>query len=330
MARRSPRKLSWVTAALLLAVPLTACGDSGAATGSTSQASSSPSITPAPAQPALAAAVADVARSYLVSRDQAALAGAQPRLLTDRLQPGSPAALVEPLTAAGRALVAARQGLLYVRAVTQVGLGPVAFFRGAQPVAPTSASDGSGLLRAEVVCTVVSRITAADGTVRTLQADHVVALAAGAASGWLVCQDDYADPQQAEALAAAGAPAWQVRAAQQRVRALTHVRHASRTPAAAVRTFVTLLNARRYLEAGFCLSPAFGGSARAVGATLRTVRLVAAAPEGPSSPGKKVLRVTLRVRPRLALWNEGLNVRFVTLCRGAGGVWRLGSIDTGP
>jgi hypothetical protein len=329
MARHSARRLVWVIAALVLLAPLTACGNSGAATG-TSQPSGSLAVRPAPAQPAPAAAVADAARAYLVARDLAALAGAQPRLLADLLQTGSPAASAEPLVAAGRALVAARHGVLYVDAVTQVGLGPVAFFRGAQPVTPASLSGGSGLLRAEVACTVTSRITAADGTLRALRVDHVVTLVAGPAGGWLVCQDDYADPQQAEALAAAGAPAWQVRAAQQRVRALARVRRASATPTGAVRAFVSLLSARRYLQAGFCLSPAFGGSARAVGATLRAVHLVAAVLAGPPSPGKTVLRVTLRVRPRLALWNEGLNVRFVTLRRAAGGVWRIGSIDTGP
>jgi hypothetical protein len=330
MARRCTRKLMWVTAALAFSASLTACGNHGAVAVSTSQASRSPAATPAPAQLAPAAAVADAARAYFVARDQAALAGAQPRLLADRLQAGSPAASVEPRVAAGRALVAAQQGLLHVDAVTWVGPGPVSFFRGAQPVAPASVSEGSSLLRAEVACSVTSRIRAADGTLQTLRADHVVTLVAGPAGGWLVCQDDYADPQQAQALAAAGAPAWQVRAAQQRVRALARVRRASATPFGAVRAFVSLLNARRYLEAGFCLSPAFGGSARAVGATLRAVQLVAAVPAEPLSAGRKVLRVTLRVRPRLALWNEGLNVRFVTLSRAAGGVWRLGSIDTGP
>jgi hypothetical protein len=232
--------------------------------------------------------------------------------------------------ATGRTLVAAERGALYVGALTHVGLGPVAFFQGTEPVAASHVSAVDAGARAEVVARVSSRVTAADGTQRTLLADHVVTLVADKAGVWLVYQDEYADPQQAEALAAAGAPSWQVSAADKRVADLARVRRASATPAGAVRAFVSLLGARCYLEAGFCLSPAFGGTARAMGATVRSVRLVSAVPYGASLPTRTVLRVTLCVQSRLGLWNDGLNVRFVTLKRAPGKAWRISAIDTGP
>ena len=319
----------WLIASLILAVPLTACGRSGAAVGASSP-SASPVATAAPTGVAPAQAVTDAARAYLVARDQAVLAGAQPDALAAWLRPGSPAAAVEPLVATGRALVVARHGALYVDALTRVSPGPVAFFQGTQPVMASRVSMGRGLTRAEVICRTSTRLTAADGTRQILLADHVLTLVAGSSGAWLVYQDDYVDAQQAEALAAAGAPSWQVRAAHQRVRDLARVRRASATATGTMRAFISLLGARRYVEAGLCLDPAFGGTARALGATLRSVRLVSAVPNGSSSPTKTVLRVTLRVQSRLALWNEGLNVRFVTLKRAAGGAWRISAIDTGP
>ena len=319
----------WAAAALALTVPLSACRGAGSATEGAPPSSSTRPAALATAQ-APAKAVADAARAYLVARDQAVLAGAALHILTLRLQPGSPAAAAEPLVATGRALVAARRGALCVGASTRVGLGSVAFFQGAEPVAASHASGGAAHTRAEVVAHVLSRITAADGTRQTLVTDHVLTLLADQTGGWLVYEDDYVDPQQAEALAAAGAPGWQVSAARQRVRDLARVRLASVTPAGAVRAFVSLLGARRYLDAGLCLSPAFDGTGRAVGATLRSVRLVATAPFAAPSPARTVLRVTLRVRPRFALWNNGLNVRFFTLTRVPGGAWRISAIDTGP
>jgi hypothetical protein len=97
-----------------------------------------------------------------------------------------------------------------------------------------------------------------------------------------------------------------------------------------VRAFVFLLGVRRYPQAGLCLSPAFGGTAQAMGATLRSIRFVSAARFAMPSPTRTVLRVIVRVRPRLAVWNNGLNVRFFTLSRGVGGVWRISALDTGP
>jgi hypothetical protein len=319
----------WLTAALALTVPLTACGKSGVAQGVASPLPASPVATAEPTKLAPVEAVTGAVRTYLAARDQAVLAGARPGVLAAWLQPGSPAAAVEPLVATGRTLVAARRGALYVGALTQVSLGPVAFFQGAEPVTASLVSAGDALTRAEVVCRCSSRITAADGTQQTLLADHVLTLLAGSPGGWLVYQDDYVDPEQAEALAAAGAPRWQVWAAHQRVRGLARVRRASVTAPGAVRAFISLLGARRYVEAGFCLDPTFG-TAQAMGATLRSVRLVSAQSFGASSQTKTVLRVTLRVQSRLALWNDGLNVRFVTLDRAAGGAWRISAMDTGP
>lgn len=321
--------LLWVAAALAFTVPLSAChGTGSAAQGATPSSSSRPAAAAAAQAPAKA--VADAARGYLIARDQAAVAGAAPNMLALRLQAGSPAAAVEPLAATGRTLVAAGRGTLYVGALTHVGLGPVAFFQGTEPVVASHVSAVDAGARAEVVARVSSRVTAADGSQRTLLADHVVTLVADKAGVWLVYQDEYADPQQAEALAAAGAPSWQVSAADKRVADLARVRRASATATGAVRAFISLLGTRRYVEAGFCLSSAFGGTARAMGATLRTVRLVSAAPFAAPSPTRTVLRVTLRVRARIAVWNDGLNVRFFTLTRAPGGAWRIGAIDTGP
>jgi hypothetical protein len=327
MSHPKTHRLIWVAAALVLTVSLSACGKSGAVAGGVSTPSTSPAATAAPAQ-----TVADAARAYLIARDQAVVAGTRPDQLSEWLQPGSPVAAVEPLVARGRSLVAARQGTLTVSATTRVSLGSVAFFQGAEPVTASHiAFSSDAVTRAEVVCRTSSRLTTADAAEQTIVADHVLTLVAGATGTWLVYEDDYVDPQQAEALAAAGAPSWQVSAAHQRVRDLARVRRASSSAAGAVRVFVSLLEARRYVEAGFCLGPGFGGTARAMGATLRAIRLVGAVPSGLSSPIKAVLRATLRVQPRLALWTAGLNVRFITLERGGtGDPWRIVAIDTGP
>jgi hypothetical protein len=329
MSQRRTHVLIWIVAALAGAVPLAACGKP-AAVGGFSAASPTHPATAASNAPAEAAA--DAARAYLVSRDLAAVAGARQGRLMERLWPGSPAAAVEPLVATGRALVAARRGMLCVGAKTHVSLGPVAFFQGAEPVTASQVSTaGDAVTRAEVVCRASSTLTTSDGAQHTAVVDHVLMLLAAGPGTWLVYEDDYADPQQAEALAAAGAPSLQVWAAHQRVRDMARVRRASATAVGTVRAFVSLLNARRYLEAGFCLSPGFGGTARAMGATFRAIRVATAVPSGPSSSTRTVLRVTLRVQPRLALWNAGPNVRFITLERaGVGKPWRISAIDTGP
>ena len=328
MSYMQTRGLAWVAAAALLIVPLGACRGAGGAAENASPPSSS-HLPVAATAPAPAKAVADAARAYLVARDQAVLAGASPNMLAPRLQVGSPAAAVEPLVARGRVLVAGRSGALYVGAETRVSLGPVAFFQGAQPVTMSLVSAGAHT-RAEVVARTSSLITAADGTRQALLAEHVLTLVVDRAGAWLVYQDDYVDRQQAEALAAAGAPSWQVAAARQRVSDLVHLRRASATPVGAVRAFVFLLGVRRYPQAGLCLSPAFGGTAQAMGATLRSIRFVLAARFAMPSPTRTVLRVIVRVRSRLAVWNNGLNVRFFTLSRGVGGVWRISALDTGP
>ena len=329
MSLRRMQALIWIVAALTGAAALAACGKPGASGGPSTASATDPA---AAASVAPAQAAADAARAYLVSRDLGAVAGARRDRLLKWLQPGSPAAAVEPLVAAGRALVAARRGMLYVGATTDVSLGPVAFFQGSEPVTAAHISfAGEAVARAEIVCQTSSSLTSADGVHHTVVADHALTLIAAGPGPWLVYEDDYADPQQAEALAAAGASSWQVWAARQRVRDAARVRRACTTADGTVRAFFSLLDAGRYLEAGFCLSPDFGGTARAMGATLRSIRLVAAAPSGPSSATRTVLRVTLRVQPRLALWNAGLNVRFITLERaGAAEPWRIGAINTGP
>ena len=329
MSHRGMLGCASAAAALMLALPLASCGTPTARSAATSTPSASPAAsTAAPAQ----VAAADAAHAYLIARDLAIVAGTDQDQLVERLQPGSPAVAVEPLVATGRALLEAQRGTQYVDAVTRVSLGPFAFFQGAEPVTASAISpSGHPVTRAEVVCQTLSRLTTADGSQRAVVTDHIVTLVAAASGKWLVYEDDYVDRQQAEWLAAAGAPNWQVWAAHQRVKDLARVRRASATAVGAVRAFVDLLHARRYLEAGFCLGPGFGGTAQGVGATLRDISFIAAAQSGTPSPARTVLRVTLRVRPRLALWNEGVNVRFFTLDRqGVSGPWRITAIDTGP
>ena len=327
MSHRRKHVLIWVVAALVAAGQSAACGRQAAGVPA---ASSGPTHAAAASQGAPAQAVSAAARAYLVSRDLAALAGGATGGV-QLLQPGSPAAAAEPLVATGRAIVAAGQGGLFVAARTTLAAGPVAFFQGTGPVTASHLSfGGDAVTRAEIVCRVSSVFTAADGRRHAAVVDHALTLLGTAAGKWLVYEDDYADPLQAEALSAAGAPMWQVRAARQRVADLARVRLASETAAGAVRAFVSLLNAGRYVEAGFCLEPGFG-TARAMGATLRSVHIEAMAPSTGASATRGVLRIVLRVRPRLALWNAGLNVRFVTLQRPrAGDPWRISAIDTGP
>lgn len=329
MSRPRTQAFASIVATLALAASLAACGKRGAA----SSASVGPTAHLATAASAAPAeSVAATARAYLVSRDRAVVAGARQDRLLECLQPGSPAASVESLVATGRAIVAARLGTLYVAASTHVSLGPVAFFQGTEPVTAshlTFAADA--VTRAEVVCQTSSDLATADGVQHTAVEDHAITLVAAEAGRWRIYEDDYAEPQQAEALAAAGAPSWQVWAAHQRVRDLARVRVASATAGGAVAAFVSLLDARRYVEAGFCLDPGFGATARAMGATFRSISVVAVAPSSPASADRVVLRVTLRVQPRLALWNAGLNVRFVALQRaGVGKPWRIVAMNTGP
>lgn len=182
----------WLAAALLaMALPAGCGGAATAGGGGSSAPSTATSPRPMP--------VAEVARRYLLARDQAVLAGTSAGRPADYLRPGSPAALAEPYVALGRVLVEAQTGGQYVAAATQVVLGPPAFSKGAEPVAVAVAT------RAVLVASVVTRLTAADATEHMRATQHTLTLV-NAGHRWAVYEDDYIDPQQPEQLAAAGAP----------------------------------------------------------------------------------------------------------------------------
>ena len=320
---------------LLLSGALAACGGSGGApTGSpTGAATLSPAVTasPEPGAASADAVVGRVVRDYLTTRDSALVPGAAADSLPRCLVPGSPAAAVEPLVAKGRVLVKAQAGLQYVGTATRIALQPASFYRGADPVTPAEATSGrSGVSRAVLWARAVSLLNVSDGTSERVVTDHIITvLAVGGA--WRVFEDDYFEDRQVTYLVAGGASEWQVGVATELKAQFDRARRASSAPETALRSFVGLLNAREYVEANFYLSPRYGGTAQGIGRTLRSIRFVSAKPSGTPTADKVVLLATLQVTPRLALWNEGINERFITLERAGGGsAWRITAIDTGP
>jgi hypothetical protein len=278
-------------------------------------------------------------RGYLAARDQAVVAGANAQLAS-YLQVGSPAAAVEPLAAQGKVIKAAQRGLLYVQARTSItlpsrgGQEAVSFYSGATPVGIGDLPAAPKGLRAIVTCATTTRLVANDGSTTTTVAKHTVTLVAAGSSRWLVYEDDYADTRQADYLAAAGAPPWQVVAARRRAAHLAAVERRCSTAGGAVRAYVELLNDRRYLEANFCLDPSSGATSQGMGATFRRMRVVAVRPVGRQISTQAELQVTLNVLPAagVAVWNKGTNnTRFYLLRRtGANRPWSIVAVNTSP
>ncbi len=275
-------------------------------------------------------------RDYLATRDRALVPGGTFTELTGMLCPGSPAEAQEPAVARGRAVLAARSGLCCADVSTGVDVTPgaVAFYAGAVPVAPADvpgkcAEDTPGL-RATVVATVVGRFTWSDLSTTAVREDHVLVLA-WTGEHWSVFDDRYAEARLAGWLEAGGAGAQRVREARRWAARAERTRRLATTPEAAVRSFVTLLDRRRYPEADLLLAPAFGGTAEGMGMWLDNVRVVGLRQVERSSSGQSRLLVTLDVEARPSPWNEGKNLRWFTLVRnGESGPWRISAIDSGP
>ena len=322
-----------LAAVLLAAALLGGCGAAAdpASTSSPAAAPTRGASHSAVAAPSPDAAVEQAAQGYLTGRAQALVPGSA-EALSVCLLPGSPAAAAEPFVAAGRILLFAECGVevVAVASIADTAAAPPAFYHGSEPVTAASLTlQEPGLVRAIVFATVTSGLTLSDGRLLEEASEHVLTLIL-IRGKWRVFRDRYLDARQAAWLAAGGASGRQVAAARARRTAYQRSRRVAAIPEGAVREFVRLLGAGRYTDADLYLAFAFHGTAEGMGSTLRSVRLLTLHTKGKPSDGKATVVAGLQVEPRLSLWNDGLNVRFFSLERGAYGAWRIVGISSGP